>query len=61
MSVEISHTRPLVRLRACVCARALGASFVTTSTRSSGQRGSKIYVWNIIYIYFIVFFTVFRR
>lgn len=35
--------------------------FVTTSTRSSGQRGSKIYVLNIIYIYFIVFFTVFRR
>lgn len=37
------------------------AYMLTTSTRSSGQRGSEIYVLNIIYIYFIVFFTVFCR
>lgn len=55
MSVQISHA-----VQVSVC-RGRAYMLTTTTTRSSGQRGSRIYVLNIIYIYFIVFFTVFCR
>lgn len=55
MSVQISHA-----VQVSVC-RGRAYMRTTTTTRSSGQRGSRIYVLNIIYIYFIVFFTVFCR